>query len=210
MSHYTPHAITMPKPDVSDQRKEEILNAAREIFARKPLKDVKIQDIARKAGLSVGGVYWYFKGKDEIVHALLLQNADENIAALKILSETDAPALARLHLFFEQVVGQVFNLSELYLTGAKYQSMTSPNPQTRAAMEKIAEGYHSGVQAIIEQGIANGEFVQVDPHDATTALIGAYEGLMLLWVMSPKTMRLKESMQTAAQLLLSGLSVARD
>ncbi len=199
----------MPKPDVSNQRKEEILAAAREIFARKPLDDVKIQDIARKAGLSVGGVYWYFKSKDDIVHALLLQNAETNIAALNILAETDAPALARLNLFFDQVAGQVFNLSELYLTGAKYQSMTSPNPQTRAAMQKIAEGYHSGVQAIIEQGIKNGEFVQVNPQDATTALIGSYEGLMLLWVMSPKTMRLKESMQTAAQLLLAGLA-ARD
>ncbi len=169
-----------------------------------------MQDIARKAGLSVGGVYWYFKGKDEIIHALLLQNAETNIAALKTLSEADAPALTRLQLFFEQVVGQVSNLSELYLTGAKYQAMTSPNPRTRAAMEKIAEGYHSGLQAIIEQGIASGEFVQVNPQDATTALIGAYEGLMLLWVMSPKTMRLKESMQTAAQLLLAGLCVARD
>jgi hypothetical protein len=28
-----------------------------------------MQEIARKAGLSVGGVYWYFKSKDEIVHA---------------------------------------------------------------------------------------------------------------------------------------------
>jgi AcrR family transcriptional regulator len=200
----------MPKPDVSDQRKEEILNAAREIFAQKPLKDVKIQDIARKSRLSVGGVYWYFKSKDEIVHALLLQNAETQIAALKALSEMDMPALARLQIFFEAALASTQELGELYLTGAKYQSMTSPNPQTRAAVQKIAEGYHSGVQAIIEQGIASGEFVQVNPQDATTALIGAYEGLMLLWVMSPKTMRLKESMQTAAQLLLSGLSVVRD
>jgi AcrR family transcriptional regulator len=199
----------MPKPDVSDRRKEEILAAAREIFARKPLKDVKIQDIARKAGLSVGGVYWYFKGKDEIIHALLLQNAETNIAALKTLSEADVPALTRLQMFFEGVLASTQDLGELYLTGAKYQAMSSPNPEARAAMEKIAEGYHSGLQAIIEQGIASGEFIQVNPQDAATALIGAYEGLMLLWVMSSKTMRLKESMQTAAQLLMAGLCVAR-
>jgi AcrR family transcriptional regulator len=199
----------MPKPDVSDQRKEEILAAAREIIARKPLKDVKMQDIARKAGLSVGGVYWYFKSKDEIVHALLLQNAEAQIAALKSLGEMDLPALARLQMFFEAALASAQELGELYLTGAKYQSMTSPNPRTRAAMGKIAQGYHSGVQAIIEQGIDGGEFVQVNPQDATTALIGAYEGLMLLWVMSPKTMRLKESMQTAAQLLMAGLTISR-
>jgi AcrR family transcriptional regulator len=196
----------MPKPDVSDQRKEEILSAAREIFARKPLNDVKIQDIARKAGLSVGGVYWYFKGKDEIVHALLLQNAEANIAALKSLSEMDASALMRLQKFFEQVLASTEGLSALYLTGAKYQAMSSPTPETRVAMQRIAAGYHSGLEAIIEQGIASGEFVQVNSQDAATALIGAYEGLMLLWVMSPKTMRLKESMQVTAQLLMAGLS----
>ncbi|MDO9299944.1 MAG: TetR/AcrR family transcriptional regulator, partial [Anaerolineales bacterium] len=136
----------MPKPDVSEERKEKILNAARKIFARKPLKDVKMQDIARKAGLSVGGVYWYFKSKDEILGALLLQNAEANIAALKTLSEMDAPAAARIQTFLEQVVGQVDNLSELYLTGAKYQSMLSHDPETRAAMERIATGYHTGLE----------------------------------------------------------------
>lgn len=196
----------MPKPDVSEQRKAKILSAAREIFARKPLKDVKMQDIARKAGLSVGGVYWYFKSKDEIIHALLLQNAEANIAALQTLSQMDMSALARLQIFFEGVMASNQGLEELYLTGAKYQSMTSPNPETRAAMECVGMGFHAGLEAIIEQGIARGEFIPVNPQDATTALIGAYEGLMLLWVMSPKTMRLKESMQTAAQLLMAGLT----
>lgn len=37
-------------------------------------------------------------------------------------------------------------------------------------------------------------------------LIGAYDGLMPLWVVSPKVMRLKESMHTDAQLLLVGLA----
>ena len=196
----------MPKPDVSEQRKTKILSAAREIFARKPLKDVKVQDIARKASLSVGGVYWYFKSKDEIVHALLLQNAEANIAALKALSEMNAPAAARLQMFFEQIMASNQDLAELYLTGAKYQSMASPNPKTRAAMERVGAEFHAGLEAILSQGVSNGEFIQVNPQDAATALIGAYEGLMLLWVMSPKTMRVKESMQTAAQLLLSGLT----
>lgn len=165
-----------------------------------------MQDIARKAGLSVGGVYWYFKGKDEIVHALLLQNAEANIAALNALSEMNAPAAIRLQMFFDQVIASSQSLAELYLTGAKYQSMTSPNPKTRAAMERVGAGFHAGLEAIIKQGVSNGEFIQVNPQDAATALIGTYEGLMLLWVMSPKTMRVKESMQTAAQLLLSGLT----
>jgi hypothetical protein len=60
---------------------------------------------------------------------------------------------------------------------------------------------------VSEQGNASGEFVPITPQDVTTASIGAYEGLMLLWVMSPKTMRLKESTQTAAQLFLAGLTI---
>ncbi|MCB9134402.1 MAG: TetR/AcrR family transcriptional regulator [Anaerolineales bacterium] len=196
----------MPKPDVSDQRINMILAAARELFAHHSLKEVKMQDIARQAGLSVGGVYWYFKSKDEIIRALLTQNAETNISALKALSEMNIPARQRLQLFLDGVLNAAEGLRELYLTGAKYQAMSSPDIETRAEMEHIESGYRNGLENIIAQGVAGGEFISINPKDVANAFIGAYEGLMLLWVMSPEKMHLKEAMQATAALLLTGLT----
>ncbi|MCS7039194.1 MAG: TetR/AcrR family transcriptional regulator, partial [Caldilineales bacterium] len=61
----------MPKPDVSDQRKAQILAAARDVFGRRPYEAVTMREIIAQSGLSTGAVYWYFPSKEAILTALL-------------------------------------------------------------------------------------------------------------------------------------------
>jgi AcrR family transcriptional regulator len=80
------------------QRRDEIMAAAKEVFARKGFHDTTIADIARQAGLAYGSVYWYFDSKDELFHALM---AAEEAALRAHLSaalagpEPELPALLR-------------------------------------------------------------------------------------------------------------------
>ena len=53
------------------QRRDEIMAAAKEVFARKGFHDTTIADIAKQAGLAYGSIYWYFDSKDELFHALM-------------------------------------------------------------------------------------------------------------------------------------------
>jgi AcrR family transcriptional regulator len=53
------------------QRRDEIIAAAKEVFARKGFHDTTIADIAKQSGLAYGSIYWYFDSKDELFHALM-------------------------------------------------------------------------------------------------------------------------------------------
>jgi AcrR family transcriptional regulator len=53
------------------QRRDQIMAAAKKVFARKGFHATTIADIAKRAGLSYGSIYWYFDSKDELFHALL-------------------------------------------------------------------------------------------------------------------------------------------
>ncbi|HZC52835.1 MAG TPA: TetR/AcrR family transcriptional regulator [Mycobacterium sp.] len=53
------------------QRRDQIMAAAKKVFARKGFHDTTIADIAKQAGLAYGSVYWYFDSKDELFHALM-------------------------------------------------------------------------------------------------------------------------------------------
>ena len=53
------------------QTRQNILDAALEIFFEKNYSEVKITEIASKIGLTKGAVYWHFKNKDEILQALI-------------------------------------------------------------------------------------------------------------------------------------------
>ena len=54
-----------------DEIKEKIDAAALAVFAVRGYREAKITEIAARAGVSVGNIYRYYKGKDEIFAAIL-------------------------------------------------------------------------------------------------------------------------------------------
>jgi AcrR family transcriptional regulator len=53
------------------QRRDEIMAAAKKVFARKGFHATTIADIAKEAGLAYGSIYWYFDSKDDLFHDLI-------------------------------------------------------------------------------------------------------------------------------------------
>ncbi|NEX46432.1 TetR/AcrR family transcriptional regulator [Rhodobacter sp. ETT8] len=70
---------------LADQRSAEILESARLAFAEKGFDGASMQDIARKAGMSVGNFYRYFPSKSGIVEALIeidMQEMEQDFVAI--------------------------------------------------------------------------------------------------------------------------------
>lgn len=65
------HAMAM-------QTKKRILNAALELFSEKGYDKTSLSDIARKAGVTRGAVYWHFEDKGELLLELCHTLAQEN------------------------------------------------------------------------------------------------------------------------------------
>lgn len=84
---------------VTDFRRSQILDAARETFARQGMTGTTVDGVARRAGVAKGTVYLYFKSKDEILRQIL----DEDVAELRHDTvpaiEADAPLEARIAAF---------------------------------------------------------------------------------------------------------------
>ncbi|WP_426453038.1 TetR/AcrR family transcriptional regulator [Paenibacillus sp. S-38] len=118
----------MPRNTAKDQelRKErcsQILSAAVELFAKQGLTSTKISDIAKKAGMSHGLVYNYFRSKEEIYLSLLDMNMNvlENILLwIHSLDRTPKGKLEQLidkfrnepwdeALFYQMFVDQIFS-----------------------------------------------------------------------------------------------------
>lgn len=78
---------------VSDEdksaRRDEIMAAAKKVFARRGFHATTIADIAKEAGLAYGSVYWYFDSKDELFHALMA--VEEQALRAHVASAVAAP-----------------------------------------------------------------------------------------------------------------------
>jgi len=64
--------------EYSRMRREKILSAAWECFLQKGYRETTVREIARRLEASTGVIYTYFKGKDEILEAILTRTLEQN------------------------------------------------------------------------------------------------------------------------------------
>lgn len=83
-----------------EQRRRQILDAARRCFDRKGFHQTSMQDVFTESGLSAGAVYRYFRSKEDIVRAIGVENQRIVTGLLEeMLNEDTLPAL-------EDVIGR--------------------------------------------------------------------------------------------------------
>lgn len=68
-------AITKSRKDLAENRRACILKAARCVFARQGYSATVVDDIAGQAGIAKGTLYLYFRSKEEIFLAALVEDA---------------------------------------------------------------------------------------------------------------------------------------
>jgi len=81
---------TLSTPTEHDEKLASLLDVAAEIFAAKGYHHASIRDLARQAGVSLSGLYYYFSSKEELLYMIqerslrmLLSELDERLAGIR-------------------------------------------------------------------------------------------------------------------------------
>ena len=85
-----------PRPDVSAERTEQIVEAAIAVFSRLGFHKARMDDIAREASLSKGTLYWYFESKDAITKALLQHLFEQEVQEVTTMLAAEGSVSERL------------------------------------------------------------------------------------------------------------------
>ena len=89
-----------------DERLDHFLSRAAQVFADQGYHSTTMRDLAAASGMSLAGMYYYVRGKEELLHRIqercftrVLAGAEQALAALG-----DADPLERLHAFIRHHV----------------------------------------------------------------------------------------------------------
>ncbi|MCG3206164.1 MAG: HTH-type transcriptional regulator BetI [Elusimicrobia bacterium] len=82
-------------------RKQKILDATRHVLGEKNYHDVKLEDVAKRAGIAKGTLYLYFRDKERLMAAVLNDIVDRLEACLALIKPS-GNALDRLRAIIEQ------------------------------------------------------------------------------------------------------------
>jgi TetR/AcrR family transcriptional regulator len=165
-----------------NRRRDEIIQAAELVFAEKGFEAAGMAEIARRAELSKGAVYLYFRGKHDLAFALFEQSLAELLEALTRAVDA-APrgidkvrALTQAFLDFYRTKAAGFTQQSFSLF---FNSAHMHNPSAEACMrilEKLLQLSIGIVDAGLRDGSIRGE---LDP--VKTAL--TYSNLVLSYLM---------------------------
>ncbi len=144
-------------------RPEEIISAALDVFADRGFAATKLEDVARKAGVTKGTIYLYFENKEALFKALIRQTIVPVIAQGEAIAQRFTGSARDL---LERLVREYWRLvGETALVGIPKLMIAEANnfPElARFYYEEVVTRGHRLMAGVIERGIKAGEFRQVD------------------------------------------------
>ena len=195
----------MPRPDVSEERRTQIREAAMRVFARAGFQATRMDDIVAETGLSKGALYWYYQSKDEIILSIMDNMFDRELAGLEALQVDERLASDRLIEFTQLAASDLKRYTRLLPLFYEFYALAFRNKTVRKALTRYLRQYFALIEPIIQQGIERGEFRALDPKEAAIAAGSLFEGTLLLWVYDPETVKFDRHIETGMRLLLDGL-----
>jgi AcrR family transcriptional regulator len=130
-----------------------------------------MDDIVEEAGLSKGALYWYYKSKDAVILALMERVLDRELSQAEQLIESDGAAGERLQTFMRLALSDIAGLGRMLPLAYEFLAMASRRKAVRRAMADYYQKYSELLSEIIQQGIASGEFAELDVEQASLSLI---------------------------------------
>lgn len=105
----TPAAGRQPVQDRSRARQEHILGITAQLLASGGSEHLRMSDVAKQAGISIGSLYQYFPDKAALMHALAQKHFDASRACIEA-ALAEAQDLPALHRAFEQLVDEYLQI----------------------------------------------------------------------------------------------------
>jgi TetR/AcrR family fatty acid metabolism transcriptional regulator len=197
-----------PKLVDKAEKKKAVLAAARSVFARKGLAAAKIEDVAVEAGIGKGTIYEYFKSKDDIFFALFEEMKRELHRRIFEIDGT-LPPREKLHRLVTSALLAFEHWRDFGYILLEFWAMHKGGTKTRIRFDEIYDEARAGLASLIRQGIRSGEFRNVNPGHAASALIAIFDGLLLQWLFNPRSFSLKTMGSTVSELIARGIERQR-
>ncbi len=185
-------------------KRDAILRAAIQVFARRGFFNSQVADVARVAGVAAGTVYLYFRSKDHLLASIFEKTMREAIdEGQEALAGIDDPVerlreIARLHL---DRMGRDRDMAIVFQVELR---------QSVKYMERFSSSLLQDYLRLIGDTIAKGQAEGVLRTDisstvAAKILFGALDEMATTWILSKRGYSLVSKADTVVEVFLNGV-----
>jgi AcrR family transcriptional regulator len=166
----------MTKKQPRDQRIDTILQAAVEEFMQKGFQGTSMEAIARRAGLSKGGLYHHFSSKDEIlIEANQLLNQPVGVM-METASLEPSPSTAISNYIEQYLTHWQKHQKELVFFFLSFTKILDSPGLWQMYTDYMAKYIHF-FENLYQRGMDKGEFIDNVPYESALTLTAALDGI---------------------------------
>ena len=203
--------LTAPKPTkkeiVTEFRTREILTAARHLMLSRGVEAVTMEEVAAAAGVAKGTLYLYFKGKEDLIQALISQVGENILADIEAVVEASGSPPEKIQQVASLLLDYLMRERALFPAYARdlLRGGRGAAKGYWLHLQEMEEKFVSMVTRLFAGGIDSGQFIQADPRLLTFLLRGMVRAVGYYQMSARKEAAVKEAMPVLLTLLSSGV-----
>ena len=163
-----------------------------------------MDDIVKESGLSKGTLYWYFESKDEIITSIMENIFTGSMEEYKLQAEPDISVREQITKIILNTMDDVKQMLQIRPLVYEFFALAFRDEKVQNLIQNYFKFYMDSIVPIVQKGIKNGEFRQMDAKEASMALGAIFEGTILLWFYDPNIVDIDQQLKASLALLLDG------
>ena len=165
---------------IREERRQQILEAALQVFAEKGYHNARVSDVAARVGVSQGTIYWYFQSKEELFEAAFMGRINAMFEPIVQLLQQEAPPQTRLLASIEASLDLMVRDIELFYLLMQAISIPEMARLLTYDFQKFYQEMIETVASLLR------ELDDPDPHATASLLIAVLDGLGFQYMISPE------------------------
>jgi len=189
------------------RQRREMLAAALELFSEKGYHNVSMHEIAERAEFAIGTLYRFFKNKEDLYKALMMEQAEKFHRVLMDVLAREGDVLAVVEDFIgakAQLFADNLPVLRLYFAetrGASFNIKAGLDQDIRNLYEKLM----ARLASVLETGIREKVFRRADPYHLAVALEGLTNAFLFCWMEEPERHPYEANIPVIRDMFLKGV-----
>lgn len=156
-----------------EESRRKILSAASDVFAEHGYEKTSVREVARRSGISVGGIYLYFRNKEELYTGLMRSEMDDFLGRVEGLRKE--PPLEALRMLIELYMDIAVTRTKMLSTSVKEYDLEFKRPIRNA----FFAAQHNVVAGILERGMREEIFRRIGSSETALIILVTLRGAIL-------------------------------
>jgi AcrR family transcriptional regulator len=190
-----------------NMRRAEILKQAEKVFAMKGFHNVTMAEVATASGFSIGALYQFFKGKEDLYITMISEKLDLMYAEVRRAPAVTEDIIDKIETLIDAHIQFVEANTAFFLLFIKGEQ-PSVSEDMVSLYKKLSDGYYDHItfiENLLKDGIHKGQLRNLPSRDMAEALFFLMRSSAVTWMINPTKESLLSQKKFIMDIFLHGV-----